>query len=107
MGVVVVPVPTAADTPAICTTSLGQSSCDKICCAADQRCHGPNTCTPYSSTYLGTSTYIGGTSTYVAPVRPTSGGVSSATSLLLLHRQSRIRRPSRNFRSRKEEAQVY
>ncbi|KAH6724754.1 hypothetical protein BKA61DRAFT_466172 [Leptodontidium sp. MPI-SDFR-AT-0119] len=70
--VVVAPVPTAANTPLICTTSLGQSSCDKICCAADQRCAGPNTCTAYSSTYLGTSTYV-------APVRPTSGGVSTAT----------------------------
>ncbi|KAH7412617.1 hypothetical protein BKA64DRAFT_718654 [Cadophora sp. MPI-SDFR-AT-0126] len=77
----VVVVPTAAATPRICTTSLGQSSCDQICCAADQRCAGPNTCTPYSSTYLGTSTYIGGTSTYIAPVRPTSGGVSTATSI--------------------------
>ncbi|KAH7342220.1 hypothetical protein BKA65DRAFT_287757 [Rhexocercosporidium sp. MPI-PUGE-AT-0058] len=71
-AVVVAPVPTAADTPLICTTSLGQSSCDKICCAANQRCAGPNSCTAYSSTYLGTSTYV-------APVRPTSGGVSTAT----------------------------
>ncbi|KAL2076207.1 hypothetical protein VTL71DRAFT_1150, partial [Oculimacula yallundae] len=73
--VVPVPAPTAADAPLICTTSLGQSSCDKICCAANQRCAGPNTCTAYSSTYLGTSTYV-------APVRPTSGGVSTATSIV-------------------------
>lgn len=72
--VVPVPVPTVTDTPLICTTSLGQSSCDKICCAANQRCAGPNSCTAYSSTYLGTSTYV-------APIRPTSGGVSTATSI--------------------------
>lgn len=71
-----------APTPAICTPSLGQSSCGIICCASNQRCVPEgNSCTAYSSTYLGTSTYIGGTSSYSAPVRPTSGGVSTATSI--------------------------
>jgi hypothetical protein len=67
-------VATLAASPPICTTSLGQSSCGKICCASDQRCAFSNSCTPYSSSYVAT-----GTSSYSAPVKGTSGGVSTAT----------------------------
>jgi hypothetical protein len=67
--------------PAICTPSLGQSSCGTICCASDQRCAGSNSCTAYVSTYIGGVTSVAG-STYSAPVKPTSGGVSTATSVV-------------------------
>ena len=70
--------PSAADVPASCTTSLGQSSCGKICCASGQRCAGANTCTPDgSSYYYPTQTAVA--SSYSAPLRPTSGGVSTST----------------------------
>ncbi|CZT39865.1 uncharacterized protein RSE6_00036 [Rhynchosporium secalis] len=73
--VAVAPMPTANNVPAICTTSLGQSSCDTICCAADQRCAAPNSCTAHSEFYQGPSTYA-------APIRPTSGGISTATTIV-------------------------
>jgi hypothetical protein len=60
--------------PAICTTSLEETSCGTICCAANQRCAYAGSCTAYSS-----SSYFA-TSTYSAPLRPTSGGVSTHTS---------------------------
>ncbi|PMD48551.1 hypothetical protein L207DRAFT_575213 [Hyaloscypha variabilis F] len=66
--------PTAV-APAVCTPSLGQSSCGTICCAGDQRCAAAGTCTPYSSYYV-TSTSAAGS----APYRPTSGGIATATS---------------------------
>jgi hypothetical protein len=55
--------------PAICTSSLGQSSCGTICCASDQTCAFSNSCTAAYTT-----------SAYSAPLRPTSGGVSTQTS---------------------------
>ncbi|KAH6678307.1 hypothetical protein B0J14DRAFT_319373 [Halenospora varia] len=61
----------------ICTTSLGQTSCGTICCAADQQCASAASCTARTSSW----TYSA-TSTYSAPLRPTSGGVSTATSLV-------------------------
>ncbi|KAK6586304.1 hypothetical protein PZA11_001361 [Diplocarpon coronariae] len=67
--------PIATDVPAICTPSLGQSSCGKICCASDQRCAPEgNTCTAYSSAYLAVPTYS-------SPLRPTSGAISTITSI--------------------------
>ncbi|KAK2626812.1 hypothetical protein QTJ16_003987 [Diplocarpon rosae] len=67
--------PLASDVPAICTPSLGESSCGKICCASDQRCAPEgNTCTAYSSAYLGVSTYS-------SPLRPTDGAILTITSL--------------------------
>ncbi|KAF8867053.1 hypothetical protein BDZ45DRAFT_682592 [Acephala macrosclerotiorum] len=61
--------------PAICTTSLGESSCGTICCAENQQCAFAGSCTAYTSTYIATSTYS-------APLRPTSGGVSTQTSVV-------------------------
>lgn len=66
--------------PAICTTSLGESSCGTICCASDQRCYVANSCTAYESSYFSTATLAA--STYSAPLRPTSGGVSTTTSVV-------------------------
>lgn len=66
--------------PAICTPSLGQSSCGTICCAADQRCAGTNSCTALASSYYGATGV--GSSTYSAPLKPTSGGVSTATTFV-------------------------
>ncbi|KAI1001621.1 hypothetical protein K3495_g6582 [Podosphaera aphanis] len=57
--------------PAICTTSLGESSCGNICCASNQRCAVANSCTAYSSVFLQPTK----STTYSAPVRPTSGGL--------------------------------
>lgn len=61
--------------PAICTTSLGESSCGTICCAESQRCAFAGSCTAYTSSFLATSTYS-------APLRPTSGGVSTQTAIV-------------------------
>lgn len=61
---------------AICTTSLGESSCGDICCASDQKCAYANSCTAYSSVY------VAATSTYSPPVKGTSGGVSTATTVV-------------------------
>jgi hypothetical protein len=66
---------TVAAQPAICTTSLGESSCGTICCAGNQRCAFANSCTAYTSTYIPTS--------YSAPVKGTSsGGVLTATAVV-------------------------
>ncbi|CAD6503805.1 BgTH12-05550 [Blumeria graminis f. sp. triticale] len=51
--------------PAICTTSLGESSCGTICCASNQRCAFANSCTAHVP--------AAGDPTYSVPVRPTSG----------------------------------
>ncbi len=79
-SVYVAPTSTEA-APAICTTSLGESSCGTICCAENQRCAVANSCTAYTSTFYASSIP---TSSYSAPLRPTSGatsgGVSTATS---------------------------
>ncbi|CCU76857.1 hypothetical protein BGHDH14_bgh03602 [Blumeria hordei DH14] len=53
--------------PAICTTSLGESSCGTICCASNQRCAFANSCTAHVP--------AAGDPTYSVPVRPTSGGL--------------------------------
>lgn len=65
--------PVVGSNPAICTVE-GESSCGIYCCASNQRCAGPNTCTAYTSTYFPTSTPVGS-----PPVRGTSGGVSTRT----------------------------
>ena len=75
----VAPAPTAA----ICTTSLGQTSCGSLCCASGQICAAANSCSAYASswTYFATSS-VPASSSYSAPLRPTSGGVSTATSVV-------------------------
>jgi hypothetical protein len=76
----VAPAPTAA----ICTTSLGQTSCGSICCANGQICAAANSCSAYASTwsYFVTSASVpAASSSYSAPLRPTSAGVSTATSV--------------------------
>jgi len=80
--VYVQPAPTVV-APAICTPSLGESSCGIICCASDQRCAEANTCTPYSSSYyVATSVATSAASTFSAPLRPTSGGISTTTAVV-------------------------
>lgn len=71
------PTPTSPQ-PAVCTPELGQSSCGIICCAGDQRCAAAGTCTPYTSSYYAPSTSATGS----APYRPTSGGISTATTVV-------------------------
>lgn len=70
---VAAPVPVAA----ICTTSLGQTSCGTICCAEGQVCAAANSCSAYASTWTWSTT---ATSSGSSPQRPTSVGVSTATS---------------------------
>jgi hypothetical protein len=65
--------------PAICT-SLGESSCGIICCASNQRCAVAGTCTAYTSTYYVAPTPTA--SSYSAPLRPTSGGISTTTAVV-------------------------
>ncbi|KAF4618402.1 hypothetical protein G7Y89_g14901 [Cudoniella acicularis] len=69
----VVSVATAAPS---CITNLGETSCGSICCASDQNCAFAGSCTarPSSQGYG-----YGASSTYSAPLRPTSGGVVTAT----------------------------
>lgn len=76
---VVAPAPTAA----ICTTSLGQTSCGSLCCAEGQVCAAANSCSAYASswTYFQTTSEAA-SSSYSAPLRPTSAGVSTATSVV-------------------------
>jgi hypothetical protein len=62
----------------ICTTELGESSCGNICCASDQRCAASGSCTGYTSTYYPVSTSAAGS----APYRPTSGGISTQTTVV-------------------------
>ncbi|KAH8663064.1 hypothetical protein BGZ60DRAFT_80475 [Tricladium varicosporioides] len=69
--------PAPATAVPICTTTLGQTSCGSICCAAEQQCASAGSCTARTSSW----TYVA-TSTYSAPLRPTSGGVSTATSMV-------------------------
>lgn len=69
----------------ICDTSLEQTSCGAICCASDQVCAYSGSCAPKPASGLTSWTYIVSTmatttSTYSAPLRPTSGGVSTSTS---------------------------
>jgi hypothetical protein len=83
------PVAPLATTALICDTSLGQSGCGSICCAADQMCVKPlgNSCTARATSWVfvptatNTPVYSAPTSsdTFVPPLRPTSGGVSTAT----------------------------
>lgn len=68
-----VPVSSAA----ICDTSQEETSCGAICCASYQTCAWAGSCAPRS-----TSTYASAaqTSTYSAPLRPTSGTATTTTS---------------------------
>lgn len=59
---------------AICSTSLGETSCGPICCASNQMCASSGSCVVRTSSW----TYVG-TSSYSAPVRPTSGATITAT----------------------------
>jgi hypothetical protein len=70
-----------AASAAICDTSLEETSCGPICCAANQVCAASGSCAPRPSstaaaltsyTYI-VSTMATTTSTYSAPLRPTSG----------------------------------
>jgi hypothetical protein len=70
------PTPTAV-APAVCTPGLGQSSCGIICCASDQKCAAAGTCTPYTSNYVPSTSATGS-----EPYRPTSGGISTATTVV-------------------------
>lgn len=69
-----------APAPVICNTNLGETSCGPICCASNQRCASSGQCAAKSSSgdFVATSTAAG--SSYSAPLRPTSGGVSTQTS---------------------------
>ena len=73
----------------ICDTSLEETSCGIYCCAGDQVCASANTCAPRPSstaaaltsfTYI-VSTMATATSTYSAPLRPTSGTITTSTSV--------------------------
>ncbi|TVY46096.1 hypothetical protein LSUB1_G000020 [Lachnellula subtilissima] len=74
---------TVAPAAAICTTSLGQTSCGTLCCASGQVCAAANSCSAYASswTYFQTTSEAA-SSSYSAPLRPTSAGVSTATSVV-------------------------
>ena len=72
-----------APAAAICTPSLGQQSCGVICCASTQACAGSGWCTDTATSlwsYTAPAPTV--TSTYSAPLRPTSGGVTTATSVV-------------------------
>ena len=80
-----VPVATAV----LCDTSQEQTSCGPICCAADQVCASSGSCAPRPSssaaaltswTYI-VSTMATTTSTFSAPLRPTSGTATTSTSV--------------------------
>ncbi|KAK3354096.1 hypothetical protein B0H65DRAFT_543450 [Neurospora tetraspora] len=66
-------------------TSLGESACGSICCAASQKCQyagqcmerGPNDGAPFLGSTLAGHTY---TTQYSAPYRPTSGATGTAAS---------------------------
>jgi len=66
---------------ALCTSSLGQSSCGAICCANTQGCFTSGSCTDHPSSLWSYASMPNPTvsSSYSAPVRPTSGGVSTST----------------------------
>jgi len=73
------PATTAAPAPASTTAmcSLGQQACGSICCASDQTCAGAGWCTAAASTLWSYTPAPTVTSTYSAPLRPTSGGVTT------------------------------
>lgn len=67
---------------ASCDTSAGESSCGAICCASDQYCYTSGQCNQgsgLSASYASSWSQYFTTSTYSAPLRPTSGA-STATS---------------------------
>ncbi|CAG8958904.1 hypothetical protein HYFRA_00012901 [Hymenoscyphus fraxineus] len=63
------PAPTGV---AICTTSLGETSCGPICCASNQQCASAGSCVARTTSW----TFVA-TSSYSAPVRPTSGATTT------------------------------
>jgi hypothetical protein len=80
--------PVAPTTALLCDTSLGQSGCGSICCAADQMCVKPlgNQCTARTTSwvFVPTATPVAYSTptpsgSFSAPLRPTSGGVLTAT----------------------------
>ena len=74
------PTATVVTTPAICT-SAGETSCGVICCASNQYCAVSGQCAARTSswTYVATATATAATSSYSAPLRPTSGTATTAT----------------------------
>ena len=64
---------------AICDTSQQQTSCGAICCASNQDCAYAGSCVPKVSSWTYVATAVA-TSTYSAPLRPTSGTVTTSTS---------------------------
>ena len=81
------PTPTGVSAP-ICDTSLEETSCGPICCAGNQVCAAAGSCAPRPSstaavltsyTYI-VSTMATTTSTFSAPLRPTSGTITTFTS---------------------------
>jgi hypothetical protein len=68
-----VPAPTGVT--AICDTSLQQTSCGPICCTGGQYCQSIGQCAAISSSGL----FVTSTSTYSAPLRPTSGTGTTQT----------------------------
>jgi hypothetical protein len=69
----------AATSVQLCDTNLGQSGCGTICCAANQSCAGTNSCTARGTSWVYVPTATPTSGSYSAPLRPTSGGVSTAT----------------------------
>lgn len=67
---------TSGGTAAICDTTQGETSCGTICCASDQMCEYSGQCTIRTSSW----TYTATSGTYSAPVRPTSGALTSTVS---------------------------
>ncbi|KAH8808207.1 hypothetical protein F5884DRAFT_360135 [Xylogone sp. PMI_703] len=66
--------------PAICDTSVGQTSCGPICCSSSQRCAASGQCEDAPPGGWTSWTYTASnTGTFVPPTRPTSGTASTAT----------------------------
>lgn len=74
----------AATETASCQYSLGESPCGAICCASSQYCYTSGQCMAIggggSSGYYSSVATYETTSSYSAPLRPTSGAVTTATS---------------------------
>ncbi|KAG9235630.1 hypothetical protein BJ875DRAFT_503887 [Amylocarpus encephaloides] len=70
------PVVPATTAVAICSTAIGETSCGPICCAGNQGCAAANSCTARGTSWIYVPTASG---SYSPPLRPTSGGVSTAT----------------------------
>jgi hypothetical protein len=65
---------------AICDTSEQQTSCGPICCTSEQYCASSGSCVAIPPSGLTSWTYV--PTSYSAPLRPTSAGLSTWTSVL-------------------------